>query len=847
MTLAAFSPVFGQRSGQIERVSRTENTVFDSVRALTDGNGVLVRWQMRTEKAVSAYDVYRITTESKEKITETMVAGSAARFGERVAYGEAYNFFDLEGSLGAVYVVEGLLLNGRRFQSKPISVSPVQSIEAEVGISSATFAQARLSKNSNVEARSVSLSGELQDLVSLYTKDPDIETQRWVAKQPGAKIAIRKDGFYRVSAVELANANFPIGSDSTKWRLFMEGNEQAINVGPGGSYIEFYGRGHDTPETDTRIYYLVSDTTLGKRIAQKRLRQIPGAAEAFNYPVVAGKKERVFFDNRAFNGERENFFGSIFNDTPALIPFALSGVDPSVANAKIRVQCFGFTNNPHSVTAKLNGHDIGGFTQFGRVYFWGEFTVPTSHLQDGQNVLELRSNASGDQVLFDYVEISYDRDYVADADKISFSTPGYKKVDIDGFSTSGIRVFDLTFDGEPTQIIDVPVVETTQGFRLKLPSGRPMVGYAFENGALLQAPSVVENAPSTLSAATNEAEMIILSHGSTGFIEAAENWAQYRRSAAGGELDTKVINVTDVFDEFSYGAIRADAIKEFFEYITDEWATAPNYILLIGDSTYDPRNYEGFGNFYMLPSKQVTLILEEGFSDEALGDFDDDGLSQIAIGRIPARTVGQIQTALTKTMRYEANQQSLDRGALFIYDNPVGFDFENMSQQLAGVLPPATPRVFVGVMEQNATQTVVSELNQGKFVVNYSGHGSSGIIANSSFFTINTVPQLTNAQNPSVFTMLTCLTGFFLRTNGTSLSESLLFSESGGAAAAWASTSETTPDIQLLMGLRFYDEIGDGSLSKTGDMIKYAKEGIPAGADVRLSWVLIGDPALKMP
>jgi hypothetical protein len=95
--------------------------------------------------------------------------------------------------------------------------------------------------------------------------------------------------------------------------------------------------------------------------------------------------------------------------------------------------------------------------------------------------------------------------------------------------------------------------------------------------------------------------------------------------------------------------------------------------------------------------------------------------------------------------------------------------------------------------------------------------------------------------------MLTCLTGFFHSPSSpVSMSEVMLNSTTGGAVASWASSGETTPDVQQAMGVRFYNQVGAGQLTRLGDLVVDAKSVLIAGRDVRLSWVLIGDPMLKM-
>jgi hypothetical protein len=191
--------------------------------------------------------------------------------------------------------------------------------------------------------------------------------------------------------------------------------------------------------------------------------------------------------------------------------------------------------------------------------------------------------------------------------------------------------------------------------------------------------------------------------------------------------------------------------------------------------------------------------------------------------------------------------QNLNRGAVFAYDDPIGFDFQAMCQSLRDALPPTMPVAMIGRSSPNANATLINEinLNNGRYLVNYCGHGSTGLWAASSFFSINHVPQLTNTD-PTLFTMLTCLNGYFSMPVFDSLAEGLLKSPTGGAAAAWASTGKTTPDVQMIMGQRFFEQVNSGSIKRLGDLVRDAKTQIPFGADVRLSWALLGDPMVQV-
>ena len=224
------------------------------------------------------------------------------------------------------------------------------------------------------------------------------------------------------------------------------------------------------------------------------------------------------------------------------------------------------------------------------------------------------------------------------------------------------------------------------------------------------------------------------------FMAAAETWANYRR---GQGFNVQVVDVADILDEYSYGSLRSVAIHDFLQYAHANWTPQvadKQYVLLMGDGSTDPRNYTGWGYFDQVPTMMVTTVYQETGSDEALADFNGDGLAEMAVGHIPFRTSAAITTAFNKTVNFEANSalQSFDRGALFVYDQPNGYDFAGMSQDLASFLPQAAPKQFVGlaappppappacgpptICDQGHAE-LVSAINTGKLLVNYSGHG----------------------------------------------------------------------------------------------------------------------------
>jgi len=851
---------FAQKSRSARPVPVSSDFVrFQEIRSFSDGQGVFVGWQTEFETGNLGFYVYRMTNDGPQLVSSSFVGGFAMRSSAPTGYGETYEFYDPNGTLSSAYYIQGVSTQGSRLPSWTFAPKFTDNFQRDAGHPKEYFEDLAQNRNGQIQSRNSKLPKELQNTASPLP--PDLNMQRWVAAQPGAKIAVRNEGIYRVTRTELQNAGFNVNSNSANWRLFMEGNEQAIIVGASDQYIEFYGRSLDTVESDTRMYYLIADNVPGKRINTRVLRNQGGNVVSNSYTASGVKKLRELYVPSIINGPAENFFSQQPITTDGMtVPFGLNNVDFGVPTCSVTLKIQGFTiHGPHNILATLNGHNLGFVTGDDYNSMTATFTgVPTSFLLEGANTLTMVTGGGADLALFDTVTVNYARRYTADQNRLGFFTPGYRKADVGNFTSPNVRVFDTTYDSNAQLLLNFPIVNTGGTFTAKLPSDRAAVMFAVEDSGLLQSPSVTFNTPSTLSTPANSADVLIISYSAADYLNASNLWADYRRSSTGGNYSVKVVDVADIFDEFGYGVLSSDAVTGFLEYAKTNWqAPQPAYVLLMGDASYDPRNYEGRGNWDLVPTKIVPLLFNESGSDEALSDYDHNGTANIPIGRIPARIALDITTSLNKAMGFETpgGQDLQGRGALFGFDLPNTFDFEAMSVVLRNELPPGTLIYWVprGLPPPNQNEPdpqahahLLSGLNSGPFIVNYSGHGSAGIWASTGYFSNNDVPTLVNGSNQSIYTMLTCLNGLFIRPADDSIAEMLVKAPNGGGVAAWASSTDTTPDLQLLMGDRFYRQLSAGEIHRLGDLIADAKSVIPPGSDVGFSWVLLGDPALKV-
>ena len=312
-------------------------------------------------------------------------------------------------------------------------------------------------------------------------------------------------------------------------------------------------------------------------------------------------------------------------------------------------------------------------------------------------------------------------------------------------------------------------------------------------------------------------------------------------------MTVEVINIEDVYDEFDFGANGYPAIKNFLQYAYTTRATPPSYVMLMGDAVFDGRNYLAYNQTNFVPAALVDTTYSQVGSDEALADFNSDGLSEISIGRIPVKVAATATTIYNKTVLFETTRATaLSRGFLCASDLPNGYDFQGICNRVGAETPSLLPKTFVNRGDANGRDDLLNAMNAGKFLVNYSGHGNTSAWATTAFFSSADVPSMTNSTRLSVFTMLTCLNGYYNSVYSDGLAKALLKAPNGGSVASWASSGLTTADVQEIMAARFYNQVSHGNIERMGDAVKDAKSTLTFGLDVRLTWALLGDPTLRL-
>ena len=854
-----------------------------SFTAMQAEDRVLLEWQTGYEVNNLGFNLYRERDGRRTRVNPSIIAGSAllAGAGTRLTAGQSYTWVDTlpKGDKDVWYWLEDIDLDGTRTLHGP--VTPVKV--ADGGLSkrhqAMLLSQLRATPATGqvaLQSWPAALNSEAQQRLALSQIDgADAEDrQQALAGQAAVKLRVRRDGWYRVGQPELVAAGLDASVAASRLQLYADGVELPIKVsgdqkrfGP-TDFIEFYGTAMNTPSSDTRTYWLIAGTRPGRRItvdgggrrpvetkpsapisrsapAPVASSRGPAVTQSFAYTVE--RRERTVYFAALQNGEAENFFGPVIATEPVAQTLTVSHLDATAAwPATLEVTLQGATAGAHMVRAQLNGQDLGTIELAEREHKTTRLLVAQSSLLAGENTLTLTAmNGEADVSVVDWVRLTYAHTYRADNDLLRFSLSASGTARIDGFSTPQIRVVDITKESA-IQELRVQPEATGNGYAVSIPPSRlrmrgSRILLAFADTQAKHPAAILANEPSNWHSTEEGADLVVITHA--GFIKSAEELAEARRSQG---LRVAVVDVEDIYDEFSYGAHSPQAIKDFLQHAQASWSRAPRYAVFIGDASFDPRNYLGQGAFDLVPTKLVDTAYLETASDDSLADFDDDGLPEMLIGRLPARTAAEAAVMVAKTINYLP--AALGQEALLVADRSDGFDFEAVNNEVRALLP-STMTVQTINRGDRATETVRNEiiagLNVGPLLVNYVGHGSVERWAGAGLLTSSDARALSNGQDVPLMVMMTCLNGFFQDVYTESLAEALLKAEQGGAVAVWTSSGLTPPEGQAQINAELYRQLFGGAAVTLGEAARAAKRAT-ADSDVRRTWILLGDPTLRI-
>jgi hypothetical protein len=363
-------------------------------------------------------------------------------------------------------------------------------------------------------------------------------------------------------------------------------------------------------------------------------------------------------------------------------------------------------------------------------------------------------------------------------------------------------------------------------------------------------PSVKRRAPSTLKSPANQADYLLVAPAV--FLPAVQPLLDFRQAEG---LATRAVALEEVYEQFGHGEASPQAIKAFLAYAYHSWASpSVRYVLLVGDASYDPKNYLGTGTKDWLPGYPVVTSYIQTVSDPAYASVNgNDMLPDIAIGRLPAASVAEAMALVQKVLDFENGGGTFGGSAVLVADNEdEAGRFELDADDVAAtVLASRNPqKIYYSVEGFASTHAkIIQAFDDGVSLMNYIGHGSTTNWATEGFLKIQDVAALSpQPQQPLLLTM-NCLNGFFHFPGLNSLAEAFLKAQGKGVVAAFSPTGLSVNDPAHVFHKAVLQEVVSGSHARLGDAVlaaqaAYAQSGnLPELLSI---YHLFGDPAQRI-
>ena len=396
-----------------------------------------------------------------------------------------------------------------------------------------------------------------------------------------------------------------------------------------------------------------------------------------------------------------------------------------------------------------------------------------------------------DQVLFDWLEVSYDRYMIAHNNRLLFTPqhgPGTYLFQVKGLTsatnvlilknkTNWIRGYYVapedTVNGEATySIYFEDQCNGNESYQVAGPGKIDQASYGIVEVDSIRYVNRLENEYYTDS---QEGDYIIITHKD--FYEKALDLVEHKRSMG---FSPVVYEAERIYDEYNHGNESPYAIKLFLTDAYTRWHITPEYVLLIGDTgTENPLpiiKYQSTGS-------RGAIITEPWFVD-----IDDDFVMEMALGRLPISTEEELDSIITKIVAFDHMENPKQSNRMALLTGPESTFKGQMQNYLNNVSPDyiQADRLYLydshitGDFDAGiyATDTLVKFVNDGVFCMNYLGHGG-GYTWDNYVLPYEAFDRF-KPGNPFIVNSLTCFTNTF--SNSNALGEMFIRHPRGGVS-----------------------------------------------------------------
>ncbi len=708
----------------------------------------------------------------------------------------------------------------------------------------------------------------------------NIARQRGVLQYDPAeslKITVKEKGIYSVTYSDIKAAGWdPESLDPTGLMLKTQGFDvHLLFSGDGdksfdpGDYFIFYGEPVESDMTQSsknkfvlsNVYWLYASGDNAERMQEQSVS--PSEAETLHdfREVVRIEKDLIMRGGNIDSYFWESFpdYEDVDRDDPAEKSFIvnLSGVNTDKV-ALLRVRLKGDNDNPdidpdHHASVAVNN----SFT--GNAYFeaWGTYLyedqIPPHILSEGNNTIIVKNmldlSPEEDMIRLDWIEVEYSRQFIATNSELVFSIDNETEynITIAGFDDSSVMLFDITDPNRTVQLIDFKISQNSSGYSITFGDHSDTEKtFIAITSSHLKTPDLIEPyKDSGLLKTTNQADYVMITHED--FYDEIQRLADYRKKDG---YEVKVVKVQDIYDEFNYGIMHPQAIKDFIDFAYHNWAPpALTFLLLIGDGNSDATDRLNTGNKNYIPIKYHYFS-----SGGSAGPNDtwyvqvsgDDVIADCVIGRIPVKTSKQLELIIDRIINYEKGEKEewMRKALLVAGDNPY---FVAGNEQLAEDKFPFNYKIdFYNRDEESDPSVITDRINSGRAFTIYSGHGNittwNGVLKTSD------LDKLDPSAKPTFLITLNCLNGHFSNPSNESMAEEFLRRDGGAIAcfspSGYGYTFEHLEITKNFLDLLFVEkETVLGTIAMQAKLYAYLDGVISEGTYEQ--YLFFGDPATK--
>lgn len=712
------------------------------------------------------------------------------------------------------------------------------------------------------------------------------------------KLKIAQNGIYKVTFEELVVAGFGenniIGSSL---KLYNFGEERAIYVsdndfGP-GDYIEFYGEkntiGLDSllyndwskdlfnPEyslvTDTNAYFL----TLSPESSNLRYTLVNPDFEnntLMPFPFYLHDEKIVFSGSYFKNVDGDIRYSQFepsegFGDALQQISTTVLNTSQLVDSGPNPVLRFRSGQNSHLSKLEISWNNQIKETPFINPKLTSQFfyELEKSEVKGSNNLVLKNINSANDRHRLAYVSLVYPRAFdFGGTTEYNFLLPSSatkRYLQISSFKTenSAVYLYDIknqiryttkVNDGNVQAIVN-PVNADTKYLLINNETGVKKVN------------SISKFIPKKF-ANTGQEYVIISNYKLYGSGQNyVQEYADYRSSEAGGNYQTEIIEIQDIYDHFAYGIDRHFmGIKHLAGYMKNNWQEM-KFVLILGKGIEYP--YMRTNNDVINNENLVFFVPTFGYvgSDNMLFSEKNFPDPQFAIGRIAAKSADDIKNYLDKVKQYDqarlAPQTIEDKywmkrvlhlggGKNDFEQNAIKSGLNGMATILSDTIYGADIRSYFKSSTDAVQFSVNEELTElfesGIGIVNFFGHSAPG----SWDFSIQNPRDYDNFGKFPLINSFGCYAG---NLHGVSkgISESFVLEKDRGAIGFFASTGTAFISSLSNYGRIFYNTLtNDLRYQSIGEAIQFVanKNRNVQFAELALYSQLTyhGDPALNI-